>query len=555
MPIVNVASRLAAMAESRPNAIAVVEPLGYDRAGRRQYRHVTFAQLHDDSSRIASGLRALGASPGTRLALLVRPGIDFVSLVFALFKAGMVTIMIDPGMGHWNLVRCLEEAEPEGFIAIPAAQAVRTILQRRFPKAIYNITVGRRWFWGGPTLEHLRGRGSLPFELAPTKAGDPAAIIFTTGSTGLPKGVLYSHGNFNAQVDEIRDYFQIQPGDIDLPAFPLFGLFNGAMGVTAVIPDMNPSQPAAVDPRKIVEAIRDWKITQSFGSPAIWNRVGHYCEDNGIHLPTVRRIMSSGAPIPDHVLRRMKACIAPNGEVYTPYGATESLPVASSCATEVLGETIEQTRQGRGVCVGRRFPGIQWKVVRIVDGPIPTLSDAEELPAGQIGEIIVRGAVVTRQYFTRPEANALGKILDGDDIWHRIGDAGYLDARERFWFCGRVAHRVLTADGPMYTIPCEAILNQHPAVFRSALVGVGKPGHQRPVMCVELHADHVPQNEEARRTLLDALRALGQQSELTRSIADYLIHPAFPVDIRHNAKIFREKLAVWAARQFRRGIA
>ena len=145
-----------------------------------------------------------------------------------------------------------------------------------------------------------------------------------------------------------------------------------------------------------------------------------------------------------------------------------------------------------------------------------------------------------------PESNALAKIADGHTIWHRMGDSGYLDAEERFWFCGRVAHRVLTAHGPLYPIQCEAIFNRHPAVFRSALVGVGPPGRQRPVIVLELHQATAPADHEGEQRLLAEIRDLAKTSPLTAAIDDFLIHPAFPVDIRHNAKIFREKLAVWA---------
>jgi len=273
---VNVAARLTATAQAMPDAIAVVEPLGYGPDRKRRYRQVTFRELDQDSDRIARGLRNLGAKQGTRLALLVRPGIDFVSLVFALFKAGAVAILIDPGMGRRNLIRCLAEAEPEGFVAIPVVHAVRVLLRVRFSKARFNLTVGRRWFWGGATLAGLRAEPYCGTELAPTRADDPAAIIFTTGSTGPPKGVLYSHGNFDAQVDEIRDFYGIRSGEVDLPGFPLFGLFNCAMGVTAVIPDMDPSRPAKVDPSKIVQAIEDWKVTQTYspgdGAPGAFGR-------------------------------------------------------------------------------------------------------------------------------------------------------------------------------------------------------------------------------------------------------------------------------------------
>jgi acyl-CoA synthetase (AMP-forming)/AMP-acid ligase II len=593
----NVAAHLSKMAQLMPEAVAVAEPLGYDGQGRRKYRQFTFRQLDADSDCIAQRLREMGVAPGTRLALLVPSGIDFVSLVFALLKAAAVSILIDPGMGRRNLVQCLADAEPEGFVAIPLVQAMRVLLGRRFPKARFNVTVGRCWFWGGPTLEKLRaqkGTGPLttgvlspsPVSL-PTTSDDPAAIIFTTGSTGPPKGVLFTHGNFQAQMEQIRDRFDIKPGEIDLPAFPLFGLFNCAMGVTAVIPHMDPSRPAAVDPAKIIEAASDWNATQTFGSPAIWDRVGRYCEERNIRLPSLRRVLSSGAPVSAEVLRRMKNCINAEGEMHTPYGATEALPVASIAAGDVLAETVEKTRQGAGVCVGRKFPGIDWKVIRIVDGPIASIADVQPLPPGEIGELIVRGPQVTRCYVTRTEANEMAKIADNpegaarhrhtpsaggrsstDEVqaaadcssasahnvpspWHRMGDCGYLDAEGRFWFCGRVAHRVLTAHGPLYPICCEAIFNQHPRISRSALVGVGSPGSQRPVIIIEPKKGSFPKTAAAKNVLLEEMRRLGKTSPLTTAISDFLFHKSFPVDIRHNAKIFREMLALWAAKELK----
>jgi olefin beta-lactone synthetase len=557
--MLNAGRRLSVVARTMPDAIAVVEPLDYDQQGKRRYRHVTFRQLDEDSDRIAAGLNAIGAAPGTRLALLVRPSIDFISLVFGLFKSGAVAILIDPGMGRRNLIGCLAEAEPEGFVAIPVVQAVRWLLRRRFPKARFNVTVGRRWFWDGITLTQLREIGAKnskspnpqipksPNPSADTSPDAPAAIIFTTGSTGPPKGVLYSHRNFNAQVDQIRDFYDIRPGEIDLPCFPLFGLFNCAMGVTAVIPDMDPTRPAQVDPCKIIEAASDWSVTQAFGSPAIWDRVSRHCEAHAVRLPTIRRVLSAGAPIPADVLRRTKACIHAEGDVHTPYGATESLPVASNSASEVLGETAAQTRLGTGVCVGRRFRDIRWKVIRIVDGPIRSIEDVEELPTGEIGELIVTGPQVTRAYVTRVQWNALSKIPDGQHVWHRIGDSGYLDDQDRFWFCGRVAHRVLTAAGPMYPVRCEAIFNVHPAIRRSALVGVGTPGQQRPVIVLEPHRGQMPKGAKHRAAFFAEIRQLAAANPLTAAIDTFLLHPRFPVDIRHNAKIFREKLAQWAA--------
>jgi len=541
-----------------PDAVAVIMPRKRDAAGNRQYQQVNFRELDEDSNALAGGITAMGVQPGDRLLLLVRQSIDFISLVFAIFKAGAVIILIDPGMGRRRLLQCIDEVEPEGFVAIPVAQAMRVLMGRRFAKARHNVTVGRRWFWGGKTIRSLRadhaGHRAANFQPVATGADDPAAVIFTSGGTGTPKGVLYRHGNFDRQVDQIRDRYDIQGGGIDLAGFPLFGLFNAAMGTTTVLPDMDPSHPAAVDPRNIVEAVQDWDATQAFASPAVWNVVGRHCEKHDIRLPSLRRVLSAGAPIPPHVLRRMKDAIAADGEVFTPYGATEALPVASISAGEVLGETAEKSEDGAGTCVGTRFSGIQWKVIRIDDGPLETIDAVEELPAGEIGELIVKGDVVTREYVTRVEANRFSKVADGDSVWHRMGDVGYLDEQDRFWFCGRKVHRVLTAAGPMYPIPCEAILNRHERVYRSALVGVGERPHQRPVMIVEPWPEHAPASAEDRRRFLAELGQLAASHPLTESVDQILIHPSLPVDVRHNAKISREKLALWAAERLSKTI-
>ncbi|MCE9544588.1 MAG: AMP-binding protein [Planctomycetia bacterium] len=561
-PEVNVARRLAEHARRSPDQLAVVEPAPHgSRAsterqlllGRRHpWRAITQRQLDADADRLAAGLIELGVTPGMRLVLLVRPGIDFVALVLAMLRSGATVILIDPGMGRRNLVRCLAESEPEGFVAISIVQAVRAMLRGRFPKSRIHVTVGRRWGWAGVTLDQLRLMGKRRLQAAGeshvrTTAEDPAAIIFTTGSTGPPKGTLYSHANFDHQVTEIRDQYAIEPGGVDISGFPLFALFNSAMGVTTVFPRMDFTRPADVDPAEIVAAVEDFRATQMFGSPALCRRVGEYCREKQQRLPTLQQVFSAGAPVPGRVLAMMQEAIGPEGTVHTPYGATEALPVATISAAEVLGETQAITDQGGGVCVGRKFPGIEWQVVRIVDGAIPSLAYAEPLSMGDVGELIVCGPVVTRQYATRREFNDLGKISDGPRLWHRMGDVGRLDEEGRFWFYGRLTHRVVTAGGTLFTIACEAIFNTHPRVFRTALVGVGPKGTQRPVIVVELQPGRQKDSAAKQEALLDELRQLGSQHAITREVRDFLIHPKLPVDIRHNAKIFREKLGPWAA--------
>lgn len=549
----NIAERLRWSAREFPHRRAVVFPVGRDWRGRVTYSQLTFSQLDDESDRLAQGLLALGAMPGARIVLMVPPSLEFIALTFALFKVGAVCVLIDPGMGRSNIFRCLEEVDPNGFVGIPLVHVLRQLKAGKFPNAIVNVCVGRRRWGCLATYAELIDRHRPGFQMPSRRVDDPAAIIFTSGSTGPPKGVLYEHGMFEAQVDLLRDFYAIEAGEVDLPGFPLFALFNSAMGVTTVIPDMNPTRPAQVDPVKILEAIRDQGVTQAFGSPALWNRVGRYCVEHGISIPNLRRVLSAGAPVPNHVLQTMLDVLEhPEADMHTPYGATESLPLCSINARRVLEHTAAQTRTGRGTCVGRTFPGIELKVVRIEDGPIEQLTDAEELPAGQIGEIIVSGPIVTKQYYRRPQQTALAKIRDGERIWHRMGDVGYRDTDDAVWFCGRKAHIVETAGGRLFTIPCEAVFNNHPRVYRSALVGVGPRGGQTPVIVVEPEPGEFPDSEAARRTFRNELLELGQANPLTAEIHTILFHRSLPVDIRHNVKIFREKLGPWAEQHLKR---
>lgn len=548
----NISQQLTQSARQWPDTLAIAAPRNKRPRGRRDYRCLTFAELEEDATRLAAGLQARGVTPGKRIVLLVKPGIDFISLTFALFKTGAVVVLIDPGMGGRHLLQCIQDVNPDGFITVPIAQVLLWLHRKRFPHAKLHLAAGIGL--PGSTVQSLRRHATSEFRPVTVERTDPAAIIFTTGSTGPPKGVLYQHGNFATQVQQLQEQYQIQSGEIDLPGFPLFALFNSAMGVSTIIPAMDARRPAAVDPRNIVQAVHDWQVTQAFGSPAIWNVVGRFCEQHAIHLPSLRRVLSAGAPVPPHVLERMQKAIAVDGAVHTPYGATESLPVATISSHEVLRSTAARSREGAGTCVGRRFSAIRWRIIRICDDPLEDIADACELPQGEIGELIVQGPAITTAYVTRIEANALAKIRDGNGFWHRIGDVGYLDAEDRFWFCGRKAHRVTTANGPMFTIPCEAIFNQHPSIYRSALVGLGNPGSQSPAVVIEPWPENFPRHEAAQQTLLDELHCLAQKYEHTRNIprAHLLLHPSLPVDIRHNAKIFREKLGPWATEQIAR---
>jgi acyl-CoA synthetase (AMP-forming)/AMP-acid ligase II len=543
---VNVASHLTRAARRQPYKRAVVYPIGRDIYGRVAYAHLTFAQLERESDRIAGGLAAAGITRGVRTVLMVKPGPAFFLLSFALFKVGAVPVVIDPGMGLQRMLDCLRESRPEAFVGISKAHVLRLLYPRFFRTVRTSVTVGTRWFWGGPTLLDLLRRPWKAYPAAATTADETAAILFTTGSTGPAKGVVYTHGVFNAQIRHIQTHFQITPDEIDLPTFPLFALFDPALGMTAVIPDMDPTRPAAANPVRIIEAIENHGVTNMFASPALLNRIGRYGAQRGLRLPSLKRVVSAGAPVLPDNIERFAGMLCGEAEIHTPYGATEAVPVISMGSNEILGETRQLSEKGFGTCVGRPLEGLSVAIVEISDGPIAAWSDALAVPQGDIGEITVRGDLVTRHYFERPEADALAKITDGEGFWHRMGDLGWMDTKGRVWFCGRKSQRVITPSETLFTIPCEAIFNRHPAVFRSALVGLGQHGDQTPVICIELEKNPPTiDHQELQRQLL----AMARENPLTRNIETILFHPAFPVDIRHNSKIFREQLARWAEGQ------
>ncbi len=539
----NIASHLVDMAGRQPEATAIIVPWG------RHGGSLTYQQLDERSSRIARGLKSVGIGRGVRAALMVQPGLDLFALAFALFKCGAIPVLIDPGIGIKNMKSCLARARPQAFIGITKAHVARVLLGWGKSSVNNLVTVGPRLFWGGRTLNQIERLGADGPQESPTPisaSDEEAAIVFTSGSTGPPKGVVYRHGNFSAQIDALREVYGFSPGEINLPTFPLFALFDPALGMTTVIPDMDPTHPARANPERIIGPIKEYGVTTMFGSPALLDTVGRWGAANGTKIPTMRRVISAGAPVAPRVIERFASMMDEGGQIFTPYGATESLPVASIGSDEILSETRHDSDCGRGTCVGLPVPSAEVRVIGTTDEPIEFWHESLCVEPGVVGEIVVKGPQVTMNYFEAPKHTKQGKISDGEVIRHRMGDLGYFDGRGRLWFCGRKAQRVITADRTFYTVPCEGVFNAHPAVFRSALVGIKRAGGVVPILVVELDREGGNRDQE---TVRKELLELGSRQEHTASISEVLFHKAFPVDIRHNAKINRALLASWAAKK------
>ena len=541
----NISAGLKKTQEKYPYKRAVVYPAGRDKKGRVLYSQMTFTQLETESDRLAFGLERIGIIRGTRTILMVPPGMEFFITIFAMFKVGAVPVVVDPGMGIDRMLQCLEQGKPKAFIGIEKAHLLRKLKPGFFKTVKHWVTVGKRWFWGGYTLDQLMIHTNDPYTKALTTRDETAAIVFTTGSTGPAKGVIYTHGNFEAQIKQIQEHFQIDPDEIDLPTFPLFALFDPILGMTAVIPDMDPTKPALANPVKIIEAIENHGVTNMFASPALLNRMGLFGKKNNIKLPSLRRVVSAGAPVTPANIEQFSSMLSDHAQIHTPYGATEAVPVISIGSNEILAETKILSEQGYGMCIGRPICDTQVKLIKISDDPITQLHDKLKVPENQVGEIIVKADLVTQHYFDNREADLLSKIPDSDGkIWHRMGDLAWMDSKGRIWFCGRKSHRVITLDETLFTIPVEAIFNNHENVFRSALAGAGPRNMQTPVIFIEPYS-----KIKDKKAFIKELLVLAKSNPITVNIDHVFIEKDFPVDIRHNSKIFREKLAIKAKKR------
>jgi acyl-CoA synthetase (AMP-forming)/AMP-acid ligase II len=503
----------------------------------------TFKEFEERSNQFANRFVKLGIKPGMRTLLFVKPCLDFSVITFALFKVGAIPVLIDPGMGIPNLLNSVKQVRPEAIVSISLVHWMRRFKKEYFTNLKVKVSLGRV---GGSThylYQNLDSESKM-FTPHEVKMSDYAAILFTSGGTGIPKGVLYTHGILNAQTDALKEMFSLNESKVDLPGFPLFALFTLAMGMTSVIPEMDPTKPAQCDPAKIVKNIIENNVTFVAGSPAIWEKVGKYCLREKITLPSVEQVVMFGAPVRAEIHQMYKTILL-KGDTFTPYGATECLPVSLVSGSEVLRDHLPVMLRGFGTCIGKVIPGITLKILKTSDIPEGVLF---ELPRNEIGEIAVTGLQVTPGYFEMEDETKKAKIIQDGKLWHRMGDVGWMDEDNNLWFLGRKGHRVETGDETFYSIQMESIFNQHPQIRRTALVKLQIKDRIVPGLVIERHDKETRMTEGFQREL----NVLKDSTEFTKSISQFFLHRSFPVDVRHNIKIDRIKLSHWAQEQISR---
>lgn len=526
------------LAEKSPHQDAVIDPQFFPDTVR--YIHHNFRELGFLINKYERGLSGQGLRAGDRVLMLVPPGVDFLALSYAVMARGAIPVFVDPGMGKENLFRCIQDSEPNFFIGSPKAHLLRYLKPSLFKHLRASVCVSDWLGLGTVTTGTLKKYSAQP--LPPVSAPEVALIAFTSGGTGVPKGVLFTQTMVREQLRIFKDVFGLQAPAKDVPLLPIFSLFGLACGVCTVFPPIDTARPLAVNPERIVRIIQDLGVSTSFGSPTLWLKIAEYCVRTRTTLSSLQRVFMAGASVPKQTLQRV-ADVMPQGEVFTPYGATEALPVTLVSGKELCSLKFESARTGeQGTFVGAPVAGVKLKVIEAIDAGIQDLAQVRELPAYEIGEVIVSGGNVSRSYLNRPEANASAKIQDGTSHWHRLGDVGYLDAQGRLYFCGRKTHVVRMPERNYCSDPVELLFNEHAKVKRSALVAYSKNGAVEPAVVIEPLPQFWPESNESKEILRRELQAVAKASPLTQSIEKIFFHPSFPVDARHNAKIFRDKL-------------
>ncbi|WP_330256439.1 fatty acid CoA ligase family protein [Nocardia sp. NBC_00565] len=535
----------------------VAHPERAERAADLGFAVLTFAEFGTRVRSYAAAFERIGITKGVKTIVMVKPDPDLFAVIFALFEVGAVPVVVDPGMGVRRMLHCFRSVGAEAFIGIPVAHLVRLAARRTFRSVRVHVTAGRS-FWGGHTLLAMRRQtGAAAAEIAHAP-DDLLMIAFTTGSTGPAKGVEFTRAGFAASLRVIEQLHGRPTGFVSLTSVPLFGIFDLLQGAHVVLGPVDPVRVSKADPALLADVVTSFEATDGTASPALLGPLGEYLTRTGTRLPSLVRVISMGAPANLDALAGVRAALGESADVFTTYGATEALPLTTLEWSE-LEETRKHTAEGAGTCVGRPIPESESavseneariRIITISDDEITTWHDDLVLPQGQIGEIVSTGAQVSTAYHRDRAADARNKIdetrPDGTvRRWHRVGDLAWQDESGRLWFCGRSAQRVRTAAGDLFTVQCEQIFNTHPDVYRTALVGVGAPDAQVPVLCFELRtgvaAAEIPRVQRE-------LWSIAREREITRPIKVFGAHPGFPVDIRHNAKIGREELAEWAGK-------
>ena len=539
--------RLREAAQHHPYKKAIAMPSGMDKSGRTTFSHLSFGMLHRESDAIAHKLECAGVQKGMRAFVMLDPGPDYLSFTYALLKLGAVPVITSPGLSRKSFLECMTDAAIDVFIGSAGHHMFRLMNKSAFGNLSVPITVGQRLFWGGHKIIIDTNESLSPEAPEEAKEDDPALIFFTPGVTGRPKGVHYTHSSLTALSTAIGTMLDISPGDLHMVLHPLVVVLSPAMGVSAVMPDVDLDYLLEADMGHITDLILKQGVTHIMASPSLLSMIGDHLAGKETVLSSLKKLIVHGTHVIPEFLTDFLPCVNENTDILLTYGAAETFPVCVLDFREMLEETKHLSERGFGACIGRPVRECDLVLISRSDDAISRLYQDMILQTGDVGEILVRGMHVSTMYVDNPKADAYAKVKDDrEQIWHRTGDLAWRDKKGRLWFCGRKSQTVTTKEGPVFTISCETIFNMHPDVHRSALVGIGTPSAQTPVMFVELDKKC---SKKRKNEIHGELLELAKSNDATHPIDTILFYDTFPVDGYHFSKILREELAAYAEKK------
>lgn len=511
----NISELLVAQATERPDEPAIIEGAG---AGTRE---VTFGQIAERSARAASLLRASGLREGDRVLVFQPMSIELYVALLAIFRLGMVATVLDPSAGRGHIEQCCGIARPKAFLGPARAHLLRIACRglRRIER--HFVTAG--WAPGAARWSGLDGLEPLNSIVA-CDASHDALLTFTSGSTGVPKAAVRSHGFLLAQHAALAESIELEPGEVDLATLPIFVLANLASGVTSVIPHGDLRRPGFIEAGPVLAQLERHRVTRTVGSPALYDRLLQGTRGD-TRLGTLRKLYTGGAPVFPRLLQELRAAM-PQGRVIVVYGSTEAEPISHLDWDEAAPADLDAMYAGQGLLVGMPVRQIVLRIVQNRWGtPLPAMNarefDVLALPPGRGGEIVVSGPHVLGGYLNGVGDEETKFRVEGE-VWHRTGDAGCLDTADRLWLLGRAGAVIRDERGTIYPFSVECAASQLPWIERSALTSrsgerllVVQPGPEAP--------------PDAARRVAEAL-SWAQLDRIVRL-------PRIPVDRRHNAKV------------------
>lgn len=521
------------------------EPALVEMAAAGGPRTITWRLLARRVDEIAAGLDDLGVRSGDRVSLLVTPGADLTAVLYACVRIGAVVVVADAGLGLGGLTRAVRGARPDWIIgALPGLGAARALGWPGRRIATVSLPApARKALRVEHTLVDVARRGArrlahgTALPTAPSSDA-PAAVLFTSGSTGPAKGVVYTHGQLSAVRDALATQYDVGVGTGLVAGFAPFALLGPALGARSVAPDMDVTAPRTLTAKAVAASVAAADATVVFLSPAALANVvataSELTDADRQALRGVRLFLSAGAPVSAALLTAATE-LMPNASAHTPYGMTEGLLMTD---VDLDGVRAAGRSDDEGICVGVPAANVRVRIAPL-DGSGRSTGALTDEP-GVTGEIVVAAPHVRDHYDRLWRTDRVSRLGVDDPRGHRTGDVGHLDAAGRIWVEGRLQHVLTTPDRVVTPVGPEQRIEGVDGVGRAGVAGIGPVGTQQVVAVVETDPA-VRRPGLASPQLAGAVRAAAGVR-----LAAVLVVPVLPTDIRHNSKVDRTRLSRWA---------